>query len=229
MTYNVAYAHRTLAPFCPAFIPCHGRRCPSRCRSIAARLDQRATSALSRSRHDRPRQELARSRWATRSSTGTSPAPIGRRVRRGARRAAIWSGATSPTTGRCATEEDGHVSVFRTRAVQQRQYLRLRRPPAFLRARTRRVVRYEHNGTVTVIADKFNGKPLNSPNDIVVHPDGGIWFTDPRYGILGNYEGFRRSRRSRRRSIASIRKRGKIDNGHRRTRQAQRHLLLAGL
>jgi gluconolactonase len=55
----------------------------------------------------------------------------------------------------------------------------------------RRVVRYEYNGTVTVIADKFQGKRLNSPNDIVVHPDGGIWFTDPPYGINGYYEGFK--------------------------------------
>jgi gluconolactonase len=55
----------------------------------------------------------------------------------------------------------------------------------------RRVVRYEPNGTVTVIADKFQGKRLNSPNDIVVHPDGGIWFTDPTYGIRGYYEGFK--------------------------------------
>jgi gluconolactonase len=55
----------------------------------------------------------------------------------------------------------------------------------------RRVVRYEGNGTVTVIADKFQGKKLNSPNDVVVHPDGGIWFTDPIYGIRGNYEGNR--------------------------------------
>jgi len=55
----------------------------------------------------------------------------------------------------------------------------------------RRVVRYEPNGTVTVIADKFQGKRLNSPNDIVVHPDGGIWFTDPTYGINGSYEGFK--------------------------------------
>jgi gluconolactonase len=53
------------------------------------------------------------------------------------------------------------------------------------------VVRYESNGTVTVIADKFQGKRLNSPNDIVVHPDGSIWFTDPPYGINGNYEGFK--------------------------------------
>jgi gluconolactonase len=47
---------------------------------------------------------------------------------------------------------------------------------------TRRVVRYEHDGTVTVIADSFNGKRLNSPNDVVPHPDGSIWFTDPPYG-----------------------------------------------
>ncbi len=55
----------------------------------------------------------------------------------------------------------------------------------------RRVVRYEYDGTVTVIADSFEGKRLNSPNDAVVHPDGGIWFTDPPYGIGGYYEGFR--------------------------------------
>jgi len=55
----------------------------------------------------------------------------------------------------------------------------------------RRIVRYESNGTVTVIADKFQGRRLNSPNDAVVHPDGGIWFTDPSYGIRGNYEGIK--------------------------------------
>jgi len=55
----------------------------------------------------------------------------------------------------------------------------------------RRVARYENNGTVTAIAERFQGKRLNSPNDVVVHPDGGIWFTDPSYGIRGNYEGFK--------------------------------------
>jgi gluconolactonase len=53
----------------------------------------------------------------------------------------------------------------------------------------RRVVRYEHSGAVTVLADKFNGKIFNAPNDGVVHPNGDIWFTDPGYGSLGHYEG----------------------------------------
>ena len=55
----------------------------------------------------------------------------------------------------------------------------------------RRVARYEPNGSVTTVADRFDGKRLNSPNDVVVAPDGGIWFTDPSYGIRGNYEGAR--------------------------------------
>ena len=55
---------------------------------------------------------------------------------------------------------------------------------------TRRVTRTEYDGTITVIADRFEGKPLNSPNDIVCKSDGSIWFTDPPFGILGYYEGY---------------------------------------
>ncbi|GAB1583841.1 SMP-30/gluconolactonase/LRE family protein [Phyllobacterium phragmitis] len=54
---------------------------------------------------------------------------------------------------------------------------------------TRRVTRTERDGTITVLADRFEGKRLNAPNDVVVKSDGTIWFTDPLFGIHGNYEG----------------------------------------
>ncbi|BBK43137.1 gluconolactonase [Allostella vacuolata] len=54
---------------------------------------------------------------------------------------------------------------------------------------TRRVTRTEYDGTITVIADRYDGKRLNSPNDVVVRSDDSIWFTDPPFGILGHYEG----------------------------------------
>jgi len=53
----------------------------------------------------------------------------------------------------------------------------------------RRLTRTEHDGSVTVLADRYQGKRLNSPNDVVEHSNGSIWFTDPRYGITGYYEG----------------------------------------
>ncbi|MUO78515.1 SMP-30/gluconolactonase/LRE family protein [Agrobacterium vitis] len=55
--------------------------------------------------------------------------------------------------------------------------------------RTRRVTRTEYDGTITVIADSFEGKRLNSPNDVIVASDGAIWFSDPHYGIATDYEG----------------------------------------
>ena len=56
---------------------------------------------------------------------------------------------------------------------------------------SRSVTRTEHDGSVTTLAASFEGKRLNSPNDVVVKSDGGIWFTDPSYGILTDYEGAR--------------------------------------
>jgi len=55
----------------------------------------------------------------------------------------------------------------------------------------RRVTRTEYDGSITTLIDRFEGKRLNSPNDVVVASDGWIWFTDPPFGISGNYEGFR--------------------------------------
>jgi gluconolactonase len=56
---------------------------------------------------------------------------------------------------------------------------------------TRRVTRTDWDGQITVLADGFDGKPLNSPNDVIVARDGGIWFSDPHYGIMSDYEGFK--------------------------------------
>jgi gluconolactonase len=55
----------------------------------------------------------------------------------------------------------------------------------------RRVTRTEHDGSITVIADRYQGKRFNSPNDVVVSSDGSVWFTDPSYGIDSDYEGHR--------------------------------------
>ncbi|MBB4349800.1 SMP-30/gluconolactonase/LRE family protein [Aliirhizobium cellulosilyticum] len=56
---------------------------------------------------------------------------------------------------------------------------------------TRSVTRTEIDGSITVLADSYQGKRLNSPNDVVVRSDGSVWFTDPTYGIMSNYEGYR--------------------------------------
>ena len=56
---------------------------------------------------------------------------------------------------------------------------------------TRRVTRTEFDGTITVLADRFKGKRFNSPNDVVVKSDGSIWFSDPSYGIMTDYEGIK--------------------------------------
>ncbi len=87
-------------------------------------------------------------------------------------------------------EEDGHVSVFRQPAGNSNgNTFDWEGRQIACEHGNRRVVRYEHNGKVTILASEWQGKPLNAPNDAVVHPDGDIWFTDPGYGSLMNYEG----------------------------------------
>ena len=66
---------------------------------------------------------------------------------------------------------------------------------------TRRVTRTEIDGSITVLADSFEGRRLNSPNDAVVHSDGAIWFTDPTYGILSDYEGYKAEPEQPRRNV----------------------------
>ena len=81
------------------------------------------------------------------------------------------------------TEDDGRVSVFRSPSNNSNgNSFDFQGRQLSCEHLTRRVVRYEHDGSVTIIADSYNGKRLNSPNDVVPHPDGSYWFTDPPYG-----------------------------------------------
>jgi gluconolactonase len=87
-------------------------------------------------------------------------------------------------------EETGAVSVYRKPSNHSNGNTRDRQGRLVTCEHlTRRITRTEYDGAVTVLMDKFDGKPLNSPNDIVVKSDDTIWFTDPPFGILGNYEG----------------------------------------
>ena len=87
-------------------------------------------------------------------------------------------------------EDTGEVSVFRSPSNYSNGNTRDRQGRLVTCEHdSRRVTRTEHDGTITVLADHFQNKPFNAPNDLAVHSDGAIWFTDPGYGIMSNYEG----------------------------------------
>lgn len=90
------------------------------------------------------------------------------------------------------SEDDGHVSIFRYPSNNSNGNTRDREGRLITCEHdARRVTRTEHDGTITVLIDAFEGKPLNAPNDVVVSADGAIWFTDPFFGNAGEYEGHR--------------------------------------
>ncbi|MEM7077521.1 MAG: SMP-30/gluconolactonase/LRE family protein [Pseudomonadota bacterium] len=101
----------------------------------------------------------------------------------------VWSDIPSNLQYRMLDEDD-HVSVFRrpSNYSNGNTFDREGRQISFEHD-THRVVRYEADGGITVLAQTYNGKSLNAPNDGVVHPNGDLWFTDPGYGSLGEYEG----------------------------------------
>ena len=89
-------------------------------------------------------------------------------------------------------EETGEMGVFRSPSNNSNGNSRDRQGRLITcEHATRRVTRTELDGSITVLMDRFEGKRLNAPNDVTVHSDGQIWFTDPGYGILMNYEGHR--------------------------------------
>jgi len=96
-----------------------------------------------------------------------------------------------PSDRMLALTPDGHVRVFRQPSNYSNGNTRDQQGRLVTCEHGRRSVsRTETDGTVTVLADSFNGKPLNSPNDVIVQSNGAIWFSDPTYGILTDYEGF---------------------------------------
>src|SRR5579875_3808310 len=87
-------------------------------------------------------------------------------------------------------EETGAVSMFRKTSFNANGNTRDRQGRLVTcEHRGRRITRTEPDGAITVLADSYQGKKLNSPNDVVVKSDGSIWFTDPPFGLLGYYEG----------------------------------------
>ena len=87
-------------------------------------------------------------------------------------------------------EETGEVSVFRSPSNYSNGNTRDRSGRLITCEHdSRRITRTEHDGRITMLMDNYQGKKLNAPNDVVVHLDGHIWFTDPGYGILKMYEG----------------------------------------
>ncbi len=89
-------------------------------------------------------------------------------------------------------ETDGSVSVFRQGANNANgNTVDTQGRLVTCEHLTRRVTRTEHSGAITVLADAYRGQRLNSPNDVVVKSDGSVWFTDPSYGIMMDYEGER--------------------------------------
>ncbi|WP_213953410.1 SMP-30/gluconolactonase/LRE family protein [Variovorax sp. dw_954] len=109
----------------------------------------------------------------------------------GDHRCLLWSDIPNNRVMRW-DEPSGDVTVFRQPSNFANGHTRDRQGRLLsCEHGSRSVTRTEHDGRVTVILDKFDGKRLNSPNDIVVKSDDSIWFTDPPFGILGHYEGHR--------------------------------------
>ena len=97
---------------------------------------------------------------------------------------------------------DGQLSIFRPQSHYSNGHTRDRQGRLVsCQHGTRSVTRTEVDGTITTLADRFRGKRLNSPNDVVVRSDNSIWVTDPSYGILGHYEGFKSTQEQAHRNV----------------------------
>ena len=131
-------------------------------------------------------------------SSASRPDSAGPKARSTFRPGDMFCSATFPTTASCASrEDDGHLSVYRQPSMNSNGNT-IDREGRLITCEHcgRRVTRTELDGSITIIADKYNGKKLNSPNDAVVAADGSIWFCDPAYGIGGYLRGHQGRRRA---------------------------------
>ncbi len=107
--------------------------------------------------------------------------------------------------------EDG-LSVFRARNNFNNGNTRDRQGRLIgCRHGTRDVVRTEHDGSLTVLAAEYGGAKFNSPNDVVVSRDGSVWFTDPTYGIISSFEGYRSAPEQSARNVYRLSPEGALD------------------
>jgi gluconolactonase len=153
----------------PRASPYHWGRCPA----VVIRIRMSNHSKSPRAASDKAGSRASRVPWPLSASP---PACAGPKARCISRPGGIF----------------GHLSVFRQPSMNSNGNT-IDREGRLITCEHggRRVTRTELDGSITVIADKYNGKKLNSPNDVAVASDGSIWFTDPVYGIGGNYEGIK--------------------------------------
>ena len=168
-------------------------------------------------RYPDPRVEVLDKRFKARIGNGgdrarSPPVSAGRRARSISVTAyLLWSDIPNNRMMRWL-EDDGHVSVFRASANYSNGNTRDREGRLITCEHdTRRVTRTELDGTHHRAARRFDGKRLNAPNDVSWLPTGAIWFTDPGYGIDGNYEGHRPRPNCQATSTGSIRRSGHGD------------------
>ena len=159
-------------------------RCPTEQWTPSLRYPDPSCTSLDQ-RFDKYHLPLRKRRAAVRPASRWGEGPVWF----GDARCLLWSDIPNNRMLRW-DEETGAVGVFRKPSNNANGNTRDRQGRLVTCEHLgRRVTRTEYDGSITVICDRFEGKRLNSPNDIVVKSDGSIWFTDPRFGILSNYEG----------------------------------------
>jgi gluconolactonase len=146
----------------------------------------------------------ARQRPSGSGVVGVSGAPVWPSGGANGRRYLLFSDIPNNRIMRLS-DDDNHLSVFRAPSMNANGNT-IDRVGRLITCEhsTRRVTRTEFDGSITIIADSYDGKKLNAPNDVVVVADGSVWFTDPRYGIMANYEGLKAEQEQEKQNVYRV-------------------------